>query len=98
MSNPCLKHVERENWIVKIIYLIALLTLTGGGWLQAQTNACKTARDRRLLRNTWFYSNGSRQVIYTGNVRVDDPQMKLTCEQLTADLPLPAATLTTWSP
>ena len=27
------------------------------------------------------------KVVYRGNVRVDDPQMKLTCEQLVADLP-----------
>jgi len=29
----------------------------------------------------------ARRAVYQGNVRVDDPQMKLTCEQLTADLP-----------
>ena len=33
-----------------------------------------------------FDLNGHK-AIYRGNVRVDDPQMKLTCEQLTADLP-----------
>ena len=33
-----------------------------------------------------FDLNGA-QAIYRGHVRVDDPQMKLTCEQLTADLP-----------
>jgi lipopolysaccharide export system protein LptA len=33
-----------------------------------------------------FDLNG-HQGIYRGHVRVDDPQMKLTCEQLTTDLP-----------
>jgi lipopolysaccharide transport protein LptA len=70
---------------VKIIYLIAWLALTGGGWLQAQTNL-KTA-PTVITSAHGFYSNGSRQVIYTGSVQVDDPRMKLTCEQLIADLP-----------
>ena len=64
---------------------MALLVLTGGGWLQAQTNL--TTAPTVITSEHGFYSNGSRQVIYTGNVRVDDPRMKLTCEQLTADLP-----------
>ena len=71
---------------MKIIYLIAWLALTGSGWLQAQTNL-KTA-PTVITSKHGFYSTGSRQVIYTGNVQVDDPRMKLTCEQLTADLPL----------
>ncbi len=29
----------------------------------------------------------ARHAVYRGNVRVDDPQMKLTCEEMTADLP-----------
>ena len=33
-----------------------------------------------------FDLNG-HQAIYRGHVRVDDPQMKLTCAQLTADMP-----------
>jgi lipopolysaccharide transport protein LptA len=33
-----------------------------------------------------FDLNG-RQAVYYGNVRVDDPRMKLTCAQLTVDLP-----------
>ncbi len=70
---------------MKIIYLMALLALTGGGWSQAQTNL-KTA-PTVITSKHGFYNNGNRQVIYTGNVQVDDPRMKLTCEQLIADLP-----------
>jgi lipopolysaccharide transport protein LptA len=74
---------------VKIIYLIAWLALTGSSWLQAQTNL-KTA-PTVITSKQVVYGNGSREVIYTGNVQVDDPRMKLTCEQLTANLPLPGA-------
>jgi len=70
---------------VKIIYLMALLAVTGGGWLHAQTNL-KTA-PTVITSKHGFFNNGNRQVIYTGNVQVDDPRMKLTCEQLIADLP-----------
>jgi lipopolysaccharide transport protein LptA len=71
---------------VKIIYLIAWLALTGASWSQAQTNF-KTA-PTVITADHWVYNNGSRRVIYTGSVQVDDPRMKLNCEQLTADLPL----------
>jgi lipopolysaccharide transport protein LptA len=74
---------------VKIIYLMALLMLTGGSSSQAQTNL-KTA-PTVITSKQVVYGNGSREVIYTGNVQVDDPRMKLTCEQLTANLPLPGA-------
>jgi lipopolysaccharide transport protein LptA len=74
---------------VKIIYLIAWLALTSGGWSQAQTNL-KTA-PTVITSKQVVYGNGSREVIYTGSVQVDDPRMKLTCEQLTANLPLPGA-------
>lgn len=75
---------------MKKFQLIALLLAAGAGLLHAQTNtnnAVKPAPGRTVIDSKHgFYSNVDRQVIYTGNVRVDDPQMKLTCEQLTADL------------
>ena len=81
---------------MKIIYLIACLLAVGGGTLRAQTNtpaATQTtqtaiARTKTLIDSkSMFFNNATRQVIYSGSVRVDDPQMKLTCEQLTADFP-----------
>jgi lipopolysaccharide export system protein LptA len=76
---------------VKIFYLIALLLVADHGLLSAQTNthaATQPTRSQTVITSTVvFFSNAARQVIYSGNVRVDDPQMKLTCEQLTADLP-----------
>lgn len=72
-------------------YLIALLLVTTGGTLNAQTNALAAPQLVRLqtviTSSVVFFSNVERKLIYSGNVRVDDPQMKLTCEQLTADLP-----------
>jgi lipopolysaccharide transport protein LptA len=37
--------------------------------------------------DSWDFDMTARQVVYHGHVRVDDPQMKLTCAQLTADSP-----------
>ena len=56
---------------------------------QTNTNAAPQLTQERttIASRSRFYNNPARQVIYSGNVRVDDPQMKLTCEQLTADFP-----------
>jgi lipopolysaccharide transport protein LptA len=76
---------------VKIFYFVALLLAVEGGSLHAQTNTNalpQPARERTTIAShRVFYSNAIRQVIYSGDVRVDDPQMKMTCEQLTADFP-----------
>ncbi len=75
---------------MKKFQLITLLLATGIGMLQAQTNnniASDSARGLTKIKSEHgFFSNIDRQVIYSGNVRVDDPQMKLTCEQLIVDL------------
>jgi lipopolysaccharide transport protein LptA len=76
---------------VKKIYLIALLVALGGGMLRAQANAAAAPKPARgatqITSQRMDFSNTARQMIYTGDVRVDDPQMRLTCEQLIADLP-----------
>jgi lipopolysaccharide transport protein LptA len=76
---------------VKKIHLIAWLALFGGGTLPAQTNidvASKPPRPPTLIDSvSGDFDLTAKRAIYRGNVRVDDPQMKLTCEQLTADLP-----------
>jgi lipopolysaccharide export system protein LptA len=70
---------------------MTLLLVADSGILRAQTNtygAPQLMRSQTVITSTVvFFSNAARQVIYSGNVRVDDPQMQLTCEQLTADLP-----------
>jgi lipopolysaccharide transport protein LptA len=88
---------------MKIFCLIMLLTVTSGSWLRAQTNTDATisvtatnklkaapAAPRpptQIFSDSWDYYNMTRQMIYRGHVRVDDPQMKLTCAQIVADLP-----------
>ena len=79
---------------MKTSHLIALLMLAGGGWLHAQTNVNAAALPARATNaETHIHSNlgefdlTARRAVYRGNVRVDDPQLKLTCEQLTAELP-----------
>jgi lipopolysaccharide transport protein LptA len=76
---------------VKKIYFIAMLCAIGGGILRAQTNlstAPKPPRAPTIIHSERAdFDLTARRAVYRGDVRVDDPQMKLTCEQLTADLP-----------
>ena len=46
-----------------------------------------TPAPTRIDSDTADFDLNGRQAIYRGNVRVDDPRMKLTCAQLTVDLP-----------
>jgi lipopolysaccharide export system protein LptA len=70
---------------------MALLLAVEGGRLRAQTNTNATPQspvERTVISSQrGFYSNATRQVIYTGGVSVNDPKLQLTCEQLTADFP-----------
>lgn len=79
---------------MKKIHFIALLALVGGLWSHAQTNVSPVPMPRRATNAITRIDSVSadfdltaRHAVYRGNVRVDDPQLKLTCEQLTADLP-----------
>jgi lipopolysaccharide transport protein LptA len=75
---------------MKRFCLLVLAAL--GGWLvHAQTNITATLP---TPRGTTLISSASadfdlsgREATYRGHVRVDDPQMKLTCERLVADVP-----------
>ena len=69
---------------MKKICLITLLALAGG-WLHAQTNTA--AAPIVITSERADFDLAENHGVYRGNVRVDDPQMKLTCEELTADLP-----------
>jgi len=71
-------------------HLVAVAML-GGLLVHAQTNtpgAPPAPRAPMLIHadNADFDLNG-HQGIWRGHVRVDDPQMKLTCERLVADMP-----------
>jgi lipopolysaccharide transport protein LptA len=75
---------------VKFFYLIALLVVLGGGMSRAQTNAVAVAPPRaptRIDSERADFDLTARRAFYYGNVRVDDPQMKLTCAKMVADLP-----------
>jgi len=72
-------------------YSLVLIAGLGGLMVHAQTNspgAPPAPRAPKLIHadSADFDLNG-HQGIYRGHVRVDDPQMKLACEQLVADMP-----------
>lgn len=74
---------------MKKICLFVLLVLTGCG-LHAQTNVTAAPKPRAptlITSERADFDLAGRHAVYRGNVHVDDPQMKLTCEELTADLP-----------
>jgi lipopolysaccharide transport protein LptA len=77
---------------VKIIYLIALLVVPGGEILRAETNAAAAPPPRAPTiinsdRADFDLNSTPHQAFYYGHVHVDDPQMKLTSDQMIADLP-----------
>jgi lipopolysaccharide transport protein LptA len=75
---------------VKKIYLIAWLVSFGCEMLRAQTNASTPTPPRAptlINSDRADFDITAREAFYYGNVRVDDPQMKLTCAKMTADLP-----------
>lgn len=76
---------------MKKIYFIALLIVAADGMLRAQTNAVTAQASPRaptiINSERADFDIAARKVFYYGNVRVDDPQMKLTCAQMVADLP-----------
>jgi len=73
---------------VKFFYLVAFAIFIIGFDLDAQTNSTVTTRTRIESDTVNFDLNlNARQAVYTGDVRVDDPQMKLRCARLTVNLP-----------
>ena len=74
---------------MKKIYLIALL-LAAGEISRAQTNAVAAPPPRAptiINSDRADFDLVARRAFYYGNVHVDDPQMKLTCAKMVADLP-----------
>jgi lipopolysaccharide transport protein LptA len=72
---------------------LCLIVMAAGGSLlaQAQMNSSgtlPTARGPTLIRSdSADFDLAGHEATYHGHVRVDDPQMKLACEQLIADVP-----------
>jgi lipopolysaccharide transport protein LptA len=75
---------------MKRLCLLAL-TMLGALPLPAQTNVAgslSTPRGPTLITSmSADFDLSGREAIYRGRVRVDDPQMKLACEKLVADVP-----------
>lgn len=76
---------------MKKIYLLIAGLVVLGGRLSAQTNATDTPTPPRpptvIHSDHAEFDLTARRAIYYDNVRVDDPQMLLTCVRLTGDLP-----------
>ena len=70
---------------------LIVIAVLGALMAHAQTNTPgKLPAPRgqtRITAGSGDFDLGGREAIYRGHVRVDDPQMKLTCEKLVADLP-----------
>jgi len=76
---------------MKCFYLIVGI-VAGCGWLVlAQTNTTNTQSALRsptlINADSADFDLAGHEAVYHGHVRVDDPQMKLVCEQLVADVP-----------
>ena len=75
---------------MKRLCLLAFAAL-GGLALPAQTNvtgSLATPRGPTLITSlSADFDLSGREATYRGHVRVDDPQMKLACEKLVADVP-----------
>jgi lipopolysaccharide transport protein LptA len=79
-----------EHWLVKTFRLIALMAMAAGTAACAQSNTIAAPQPPRVTHIdsvSGFFDENGRKAVYYGNVRVDDPDMKLTCERLVVDLP-----------
>ena len=79
---------------MKPFYLITLLTLACCVSTLAQSNVLESALPARgtnaethIDSNHAEFDLAARRAVYQGNVRVNDPQLRLTCELLTVELP-----------
>ena len=75
---------------MKTLCLIALVALTAGPAARALSNtnaAPQPPRATYIDSDSAEFDGNGHKVVYSGNVRVHDPDMKLTCERLVVDLP-----------
>jgi lipopolysaccharide transport protein LptA len=76
---------------VKFFCLIVLIIAAGVSTLRAQTNTNSVLPmprgPTRIDSEGADFDMAGHKAVYHGNVRVDDPQMKLTSARLVADLP-----------
>lgn len=75
---------------MKTFYLIALVAVTAGLAARAQSNtnaAPQPPRATYIDSDSAEFDGNGHKAVYSGNVRVHDPEMKLICERLVVDLP-----------
>ena len=75
---------------MKTFCLIALMAVTVGTAARAQSKTNATPHPPRVTHidsDSADFDMNARRAVYRGNVRVSDPEMKLTCALLIADLP-----------
>ena len=72
-------------------YRLIVFAVLGGLMVHAQTNTPGTQPTprgpTRISSKSADFDLAGHEATYRGHVRVDDPQMKLTCERLVADMP-----------
>ncbi|MGB7745670.1 MAG: LptA/OstA family protein [Verrucomicrobiia bacterium] len=72
-------------------YRLIVFAVLGGLMVHAQTNTPGTQPTprgpTRISSKSGDFDLAGHEATYRGHVRVDDPQMKLTCERLVADMP-----------
>lgn len=74
---------------MKTLCLMALVAVTAAMAARAgsHTNGASQLRVTDIYSDNGYYDGIAHKLIYHGNVRVIGPDMKLTCDLLTADLP-----------
>ena len=72
-------------------YSLIVIAVLGGLMVHAQTNTTGTLQTprglTRISSESGNFDLAGHEATYRGHVRVDDPQMKLACERLVADVP-----------
>lgn len=70
-------------------WTISILLLAGAVWLHAADSAAPSANraaETRITSESVNFDLKSRQAVYRGGVRVEDPRIGMTCERLTATI------------
>lgn len=72
---------------MKKLFSLLLLASAAAVWAQTNAPAKKPLPPTEISADRAVFDNNTRRIIYTGNVLVSDPRLKLRCAQLTVDLP-----------
>ncbi len=74
---------------MKTILILLLAICAGASWSQTGSALPKTAPGQKteIWSKSGYYDNNTREQVFLGNVRVVDPKIILTCEQLTVNVP-----------